>query len=237
MMPAHWGDAKYNIVTQSSPTGSQMLGAVGCAEASRYIVNHPGLPGCVANSDELTYVSLGEGACFEGEVWEGLNTACTLKLPLLIVVADNGWAISVPVEKQTAGGNIARLVSGFLNLKIFECDVSDFLEQLHRSGAVVASLDAEPFALYRTIERFIRRRQDEGRPAVPPRPRQSGDEDPEPEGHQVHDAQLVVGRRPRDELAGQAEETSGHEQDRGLSGGGLCVTGSCHRSNPPASSR
>ena len=83
MMPAHWGDAKLNIVTQSSPTGSQVLGAVGCAEASRYIVNHPGLPGCVAHSDELTYVSLGEGACSEGEVWEGLNTACTLKLPLL----------------------------------------------------------------------------------------------------------------------------------------------------------
>jgi 2-oxoisovalerate dehydrogenase E1 component len=57
MMPAHWGDARLNIVTQSSPTGSQMLGAVGCAEASRYIGHHDGLPGCVAHADELTYVS------------------------------------------------------------------------------------------------------------------------------------------------------------------------------------
>ncbi len=133
MMPAHWGDAKLNIVTQSSPTGSQMLGAVGCAEASRYIVNHPGLPGCVAHSDELTYVSLGEGACSEGEVWEGLNTACTLKLPLLIVVADNGWAISVPARDQ-APAPIDQMVIGFRGLNIFHVDGGDYFA-VRRVGA------------------------------------------------------------------------------------------------------
>jgi 2-oxoisovalerate dehydrogenase E1 component len=133
MMPAHWGDAKYNIVTQSSPTGSQILGAVGCAEASRYIVTHPGLPGCVANGDELTYVSLGEGACSEGEVWEGLNTACTLKLPLFIVVADNGWAISVPARDQAAAP-IDQLLVGFRGLNIFHVDGGDYFS-VRRVGA------------------------------------------------------------------------------------------------------
>src|SRR5436190_490945 len=133
MMPAHWGDAKLNIVTQSSPTGSQMLGAVGCAEASRYIANHPGLPGTVAHPDELTYVSLGEGACSEGEVWESLNTACTLKLPLLIVVADNGWAISVPA-RDLAPAPIDQMVIGFRGLNIFHVDGGDYFS-VRRVGA------------------------------------------------------------------------------------------------------
>ena len=76
-MPAHWGDVERNIVTQSSPTGSQCLPAVGSAEAARYIARRPNLPGCTAHGDELTYVSLGEGATSEGEFWESLNTACT----------------------------------------------------------------------------------------------------------------------------------------------------------------
>ena len=79
-MPSHWGSTAYNIVTQSSPTGSQCIPAVGCAEASRYIVRRD-LPGCTAEGDELTYVSLGEGATSEGEFWESLNTACNLHLP------------------------------------------------------------------------------------------------------------------------------------------------------------
>ena len=93
-MPSHWGDAARNIVTQSSPTGSQCLPAVGCAEAGRYISRRPGLSGCTAQGDELTYVSLGEGATSEGEFWESLNTAATLHLPVLYVVADNGTLIA-----------------------------------------------------------------------------------------------------------------------------------------------
>jgi 2-oxoisovalerate dehydrogenase E1 component len=88
-MPSHWGSVPFNVVTQSSPTGSQCIPAVGCAEAGRYIVRHPDL-GLPAHGDELTYVSLGEGACSEGEFWESLNTACVEHLPVLYVVADNG---------------------------------------------------------------------------------------------------------------------------------------------------
>ena len=124
-MPAHWGDAARHIVTQSSPTGSQMPGAAGCAEATSYLVQHPDLPGCAAHADEVTYVSLGEGACSEGEVWEALSAACMLTLPLLIVVADNGWAISVPSRDQ-APGSIDQLVSGFPGLQIYDLNGSDY---------------------------------------------------------------------------------------------------------------
>ena len=109
-MPAHWGDRTRNVVTQSSPTGSQCMPAVGCAEAGRYIVRRPQL-GLPAHGDEVTYVSLGEGATSEGEFWESLNTACTEHLPVLFVVADNGYAISVPSSEQSPAP-INELVQG-----------------------------------------------------------------------------------------------------------------------------
>jgi len=124
-MPSHWGDRELHIVTQSSPTGSQVPAATGCAEATRYLRNHPDLPGCVVHDDEVTYVSLGEGAASEGEVWESLSAACILGLPLLIVVADNGWAISVPARDQ-APASIDLLVSGFPGLQIYDLNGSDY---------------------------------------------------------------------------------------------------------------
>jgi 2-oxoisovalerate dehydrogenase E1 component len=124
-MPSHWGDATRHIVTQSSPTGSQVPGATGCAEGTRYLADHPNLPGCSFHEGELTYVSLGEGACSEGEVWESLSAACTLKLPLLIVVADNGWAISVPARDQ-APAPIDQLVTGFPGLQIYDLNGADY---------------------------------------------------------------------------------------------------------------
>src|ERR1041385_342123 len=100
-MPSHWGHKKYNIVSASSPTGTQFLQAVGCAEASRHLHPEPG---------EITLVSSGEGATSEGEFWEALNAACLNRLPLLFLVEDNGYAISVPIECQTAGGDVSKLL-------------------------------------------------------------------------------------------------------------------------------
>jgi 2-oxoisovalerate dehydrogenase E1 component len=118
-MPSHWGAKNLNIVSGSSPTGTQFLQAVGCADASRRLD---------PDSDAVTLVTTGDGATSEGEFWESLNIACLEVLPIVYLVEDNGWAISVPVEKQTAGGNISRLVSGFPGLKLFRCDGTDFLD-------------------------------------------------------------------------------------------------------------
>ncbi|MCU1489602.1 MAG: bfmBAB [Acidimicrobiaceae bacterium] len=125
-MPSHWGNKELHIVSQSSPTGSQCLPAVGCAEASRYAAGRE-LPGVSALSDEITYVSLGEGATSEGEFWESLNSAARLALPLVYLVADNGFAISVPSSDQ-APGPISQLVSGFPGLEVLKLDGCDYFE-------------------------------------------------------------------------------------------------------------
>jgi 2-oxoisovalerate dehydrogenase E1 component len=135
-MPSHWAYQRLNVVTQSSPTGTQILQAVGCAEAGVYLRNHPNatqkangdyrqFKDVTFRGDEVTYVSLGDGTSSEGEFWEALNTASNKKLPVLFMVEDNGYAISVPVEVQTAGGNISRLVSGFPNFHFEEVDGTD----------------------------------------------------------------------------------------------------------------
>ncbi len=131
-MPSHWGSQRLNIVSQSSPTGTQWLQAVGCAEAGRYYRNSPeaakaAAPPAPWNGDEVVYVSGGDGSTSEGEFFEALNNACILKLPVLFLVEDNGYAISVPVEAQTAGGNISRLVRGFPGLQVLEVDGTDAL--------------------------------------------------------------------------------------------------------------
>jgi 2-oxoisovalerate dehydrogenase E1 component len=127
-MPCHWGHRALNIVTQSSPTGTQWLQAVGCAEATLYYAAIPEASERAAakcERDEVVYVSGGEGATSEGEFSEALNTACNLKLPVLFLIEDNGYAISVPVEVQTAGGNIARLVRGYPNLEVLTVNGTD----------------------------------------------------------------------------------------------------------------
>ena len=140
-MPAHWGFADRNIVTQSSPTGSQCLPAVGCAEASRYISRRPHLPGCRAHGDELTYVSLGEGATSEGEFWESINTAATLHLPVLFVVADNGYAISVPARDQSPAP-VYEMVSGFRGLAVHHIDGRDYYDVHEQGGQAIARVRA-----------------------------------------------------------------------------------------------
>jgi 2-oxoisovalerate dehydrogenase E1 component len=135
-MPSHWAFKNLNVVTQSSATGTQILQAVGCAAAGRFFTKHPKAAQKVDGdyrqfkdvqfqSDEIAYVSLGDGTTSEGEFWEALNSASNLRLPVIFCIQDNGYAISVPVEVQTSGGNISRLVSGFPNFHFEEFDGTD----------------------------------------------------------------------------------------------------------------
>ncbi|HEY4378620.1 MAG TPA: transketolase C-terminal domain-containing protein, partial [Acidimicrobiales bacterium] len=140
-MPSHWGHRERHVVTQSSPTGSQCIPAVGCAEAGRYIVRRPQLPGCSAYGDELTYVSLGEGACSEGEFWESLNTACNLHLPVLYVVPDNGFAISVPAIDQHPAP-VHELVRGFRGLEVHHLDGTDYFDVRRRATSIIEHVRA-----------------------------------------------------------------------------------------------
>jgi 2-oxoisovalerate dehydrogenase E1 component len=130
-MPSHWGHKKLNIVSQSSPTGTQWLQAVGCAEAGVYFNEMPeaaAAEGVRFEKDEIVYASGGDGATSEGEFWEALNTACNRQLPVLFLIEDNGYAISVPVEVQTAGGSISKLVKDFPHLLVVSCDGTDPLD-------------------------------------------------------------------------------------------------------------
>lgn len=129
-MPSHWGHKDLNVPSQSSCTGSQALHAVGAAEASYRASLVKGLQDKVTGfkGDEVVYMSIGDGTTSEGEVWEALNSACNMKLPVIFVVEDNGYAISTPVEVNTAGGSISELVKGFPNLLIQKCDGTNPLE-------------------------------------------------------------------------------------------------------------
>jgi 2-oxoisovalerate dehydrogenase E1 component len=130
-MPSHWGSAKLHIFTTSSPTGSECLPGVGAAEAGRYLARPEArtirdkTSGFAA--DEVVVVTIGEGSTAEGEFWESLNYACTGKLPVVFVVEDNGYAISVPVEVNIPGGSISRLVHSYPSLFVTEVDGCDFL--------------------------------------------------------------------------------------------------------------
>jgi 2-oxoisovalerate dehydrogenase E1 component len=139
-MPSHWGNKKLNIVSQSSPTGTQLLQAVGCAEASYRFSLISELKQRIKgfHVDEVTYVSLGDGTSSEGEFWEALNTSCNLKLPVLFLLEDNGYAISVPVEVQTAGGDVSKLIENFPNLYLQRCDGTDPIESLQTMRRAVA---------------------------------------------------------------------------------------------------
>jgi 2-oxoisovalerate dehydrogenase E1 component len=124
-MPSHWGKKELNIVSVSSPTGTQFLQAVGSAEATL----RAKLLGITEGfeKDEVVLCTTGDGTTSEGEFWESVNTACNLKLPIVYIVEDNGYAISVPVEINTAGGSISKLLTGFPGLQIQQVDGCDLV--------------------------------------------------------------------------------------------------------------
>ncbi|MHB0962652.1 MAG: alpha-ketoacid dehydrogenase subunit alpha/beta [Gemmatimonadaceae bacterium] len=135
-MPSHWGLKKANIVSAASPTGTQFLQGVGAAEGSmraQLLGITDGFPG-----DDVAFVSTGDGTTSQGEFWESLNTASNLKLPVVYLVEDNGYAISVPVEVNTAGGSISKLVASFPDLYIQEVDGCDFIASLDAMKKAVA---------------------------------------------------------------------------------------------------
>lgn len=153
-MPSHWGNQRLNIVSQSSSVATQMLQAVGCADASLYLAQHPQAlerpaeaPGerdyravhnATVHNDEVVYASIGEGSTSQGEFWEALSTASVRKLPIVFVVEDNGYAISTPVEVNTPGGNISKLVSNFPDFFFAEVDGTDPVASYEAMVAAVA---------------------------------------------------------------------------------------------------
>src|SRR5580700_9154539 len=135
-MPSHWTSPQLHIVTPSSSTATQCLQAVGCAEAALYLAEHPEAAAqregdysqfhaVDFHGDEVVYVSIGEGSTSQGEFWEAISIASNRKLPVLFVVEDNGYAISVPVEVNTPGGNISPLLANFPNFHFAEVDGTD----------------------------------------------------------------------------------------------------------------
>jgi len=139
-MPSHWGHQRLNIVSQSSPTGTQCLQAIGAAEAGQLFNKITAIERRSERfrPDEVVYLSVGDGATSEGEFWESLNSACLEHLPLVCVVEDNGYAISVPVEVQTAGGDISKLVASFPGLFVQSIDGTDFRASYRAMADAVA---------------------------------------------------------------------------------------------------
>jgi 2-oxoisovalerate dehydrogenase E1 component len=147
-MPSHWGSRRLNIVPGASATGMQFLHAVGAAEASLYYDKFPSAleqarqrpqgDSVTHERDEIAYVSGGDGSTSEGEFFEAVNAACLRPAPVLFLIEDNGYAISVPLEAQTAGGSISKIVSNFPNLAVEECDGTDPLASYAAVGRAVS---------------------------------------------------------------------------------------------------
>jgi 2-oxoisovalerate dehydrogenase E1 component len=177
-MPSHWGHAAYNIVSQGSPTGTQYLQAVGCADAGVYYSEEKTLSeqnGRFQN-DEVVYVSSGDGATSEGEFWEAITSACVNKLPVLFLIEDNGYAISVPVEVQTPGGNIYKVVKNIPGLKSWTVDGCDPIASYQVMEEAVAHCRARkgPVLVHATVIRpYSHSMSDDERLYRPPEERQA----------------------------------------------------------------
>lgn len=125
-MPSHFNSSELRIVSVSSALGAQYLPSLGVAQ------------GTMRNgSDEVTYVSLGDGATSQGTFFEMINWATRIKAPLIVVVQDNKYAISVPITEQTSNHSISKSVSGFQNLQIYEVDGTDYFNSYAAMQAAV----------------------------------------------------------------------------------------------------
>ncbi|HUY06329.1 MAG TPA: dehydrogenase E1 component subunit alpha/beta [Acidimicrobiales bacterium] len=153
-MPSHWGFPNSHVMTVSSATGSQCIPAVGCAEATTYFTHHRDIAPEDFHEDEVTVVALGDGACSQGEFWEAINAACMLRLPLLFLIEDNGWAISVATEEQTPAP-VSQLVSSWPDLKIIEVDGCDYFSCRSEFETVIAQLRAGngPYLVHAKVTR------------------------------------------------------------------------------------
>lgn len=148
-MPSHWSSKSLHIVSSGSSTATQCLQAIGCADAARYFNRHPkaaekhegdyrAYKDVVFHGDEIVLTTIGDGSTSEGEFWEAISIASNLKLPVVFAIEDNGYAISVPVEVNTPGGNISRVLSGFPNFHFAEVDGTDPIASYHAFRDAVA---------------------------------------------------------------------------------------------------
>jgi len=142
----HYGRPDIRMPTQSSPTGTQYLQAVGVAMACKK-----------ERSDEVVYVSSGEGATSEGEFFEAVNWAARDSYPVIFFVQDNRYAISVPVEHQTAGGSVFEVVGGFQGLDRYDVDGSNFSDvfQTMQKAVVRARKGGGPSLIRANVVRLL----------------------------------------------------------------------------------
>jgi 2-oxoisovalerate dehydrogenase E1 component len=139
-MPSHWGIPALHIVSGSSPTGTQLLQAVGCADATLLYERLPNIENreSLVHADEVTFASVGDGSTGEGEFWESINTASIRLLPIVFLIEDNGWAISTPSEIHTAGGDVSRLLDNHPHLKIWRVDGTNVIDSYFAMREAVA---------------------------------------------------------------------------------------------------
>jgi 2-oxoisovalerate dehydrogenase E1 component len=221
-MPSHWGHRRLNIVSQGSPTGTQCLQAVGCAEAGRLYQRLTDIPGRESrfHADEVVYVSLGEGATAEGEFWESLNTACGKRLPVVYLVQDNGYAISVPREVQTPGGDISRIVRAYPNLLVLPVDGTDFLESYRiLRGAIGHARERRGPALVhaQVVRPYSHSLSDDERLYKTPAERQAeAEKDPIRKFQRLLLAEAIADDRELHEVAAEAERTVDEAAERAL---------------------
>jgi 2-oxoisovalerate dehydrogenase E1 component len=145
-MPCHHGNRRLNLPTQSSPTGTQFLNAVGCALAS-----------VIDGSDEVTYVAAGEGTTSQGEFYEAVNWASREKLPVIFCIQDNGYAISVPSAGQAAGIPVGHLFENHPNLEVVFVDGTDIMESFRvgRRAVERARRGEGPTLIHASVVRLL----------------------------------------------------------------------------------